>query len=41
MIDTEKIDIGKGKRMLVPGGRLDPKYITLPEEFANDRQHTI
>jgi hypothetical protein len=42
MIDTEKIDIGKGKRMLVPGGRLDPKYlITVPEEFANGRQHTI
>ncbi len=40
MIDLEKIDIGKGKRMLVPGGRLDPKYlITVPEEFANDRQH--
>lgn len=42
LIETEKIDIGKGKRMLVPGGKLDPKYlITVPEELQNDRQHTI
>lgn len=42
MLDTEKIDIGKGKRMIVSGGKLDPKYlITVPEEFANDRQRTI
>ncbi len=42
MIDTEKIDIGKGKRMLVPGGKLDPKYlITVPEELQNDRPHNI
>ncbi len=41
-LDTENIDIGKGKRMIVPGGKLDPKYlITVPEEFANDRQRTI
>lgn len=41
-LDTENVDIGKGKRMIVPGGRLDPKFlITVPEEFANDRQHTI
>lgn len=42
MIDSEKIDIGKGKRMIVSGGRLDPKYlITVPEEFANDRQRAM
>jgi hypothetical protein len=30
--DREEIDLGKGKRMLVPGGKLHPKYlITLPE----------
>ena len=41
-LDTENIDIGKGKRMIAPGGRLDSKYlITVPEEFANDRQRTI
>ena len=34
-IDTEKVDVGKGKRMIVPGGKLDSKYlITVPEEFA-------
>jgi len=33
-INREKIDLGKGKRMLVKGGKLDPKYqITVPEEF--------
>ncbi len=41
-LDTENVGIGKGKRMIVPGGKLDPKYlITVPEEFANDRQRTI
>lgn len=41
-LDTDKVDIGTGKRMIVPGGKLDPKYlITVPDEFANDRQHTI
>ena len=30
----DKIDLGKGKRMLVKGGKLDPKYhITVPEDF--------
>ncbi len=34
-IDHEKIDLGKGKRMLVKGGKLDSKYqITVPEEFS-------
>jgi Transcriptional regulator, AbiEi antitoxin, Type IV TA system/Transcriptional regulator, AbiEi antitoxin N-terminal domain len=41
-IDTDKVDVGKGKRMIVPGGKLDPKYlITVPEEFANDRERAI
>ena len=31
---TPKIDLGKGKRMLVHGGKLDPKYnITVPENL--------
>lgn len=31
----EKVDLGKGKRMLVKGGKLDPKYeITIPEELG-------
>ncbi len=31
-INREEIDLGKGKRMLVRGGKLDPKYnITVPE----------
>lgn len=31
--DRGEIDLGKGKRSLVPGGKLDPKYlITLPEK---------
>jgi hypothetical protein len=30
-LDLAKIDFGQGKRMLVRGGRLDPKYkITVP-----------
>lgn len=37
-INTQKINLGTGKRMLLPGGKLDPKYlITVPQEFANDR----
>ncbi len=41
-IDTEKIDLGKGKRMIVSGGKLDSKYlITVPEEFENDRQPAL
>lgn len=42
LIDSKKIDIGKGKRMIVLGGRLDPKYlITVPEELAYDRQQAL
>jgi Transcriptional regulator, AbiEi antitoxin, Type IV TA system/Transcriptional regulator, AbiEi antitoxin N-terminal domain len=34
-IDRDKVDLGKGKRMLVKGGRLDPKYlITVPEDLS-------
>jgi len=33
-IDCSGIDLGKGKRMLVRGGKLDPKYnITVPEKL--------
>lgn len=33
-LDLGQIDLGSGKRALVPGGRLDPKYqITLPAEL--------
>ena len=33
-IERQKIDLGKGKRMLVKGGKLDSRYnITVPEEF--------
>ncbi|URK89460.1 type IV toxin-antitoxin system AbiEi family antitoxin (plasmid) [Rhizobium sp. RCAM05350] len=33
-LDKDAINFGKGKRMLVPGGRLDPTYlITVPEEL--------
>lgn len=30
-LDLSKIDVGKGKRMIIPGGRYDAKYkITVP-----------
>ena len=33
-LDRHGIDLGKGKRMLVRGGKLDPKYrITVPEDL--------
>lgn len=33
-LDKTAIDLGKGKRMLVPGGKLDPIYhITVPGDF--------
>lgn len=33
-LDAERIDLGSGKRMLVRGGKLDPKYqITVPEDL--------
>ena len=33
-IKRDRIDLGKGKRMLVEGGKLDSTYqITVPEEF--------
>lgn len=41
-VETEKIDLGQGKRMIVAGGRLDRQYlITVPREFANDRERAI
>lgn len=37
-LDRSGIDLGKGKRMLVKGGKLDPKFnITVPESFDGDR----
>lgn len=34
LLRKEKIDLGKGKRMLVKGGKLDPVYqITVPEDL--------
>jgi hypothetical protein len=33
-LDRAAVDLGKGKRMLVPGGKLDTKYnITVPENL--------
>jgi len=33
-IDRARVDLGSGKRALVPGGRLDPTYnITVPEDM--------
>jgi hypothetical protein len=33
-LNKSKVDLGKGKRLLVRGGRLDPTYlITVPEEL--------
>lgn len=35
-IDVSKVDIGKGKRQITPGGRLDKEFlITVPGKFAN------
>ncbi len=37
-LDKDVIDLGRGKRSLVPGSRLDPTYlITVPEEFHGNR----
>ena len=37
-LDPETFDLGKGKRMLVRGGRLDPVYlITVPEDLNADQ----
>ncbi|MGQ3049269.1 MAG: type IV toxin-antitoxin system AbiEi family antitoxin domain-containing protein [Niveispirillum sp.] len=34
-IDRDRVSLGSGKRMLVKGGRLDPKYlITVPEDLG-------
>ena len=33
-LTLDQVDLGSGKRMLVPGGRLHPKYlITLPKDL--------
>lgn len=37
-LERGAIDLGKGKRMLVKGGKLDPKFnITVPESLDGDR----
>jgi len=34
-LDTDKVNLGSGKRMVVPKGVLDKKYqITVPREYA-------
>ena len=36
-IDKDKIDLGRGKRVLVTGGKLDPEFqITVPKEFSRE-----
>lgn len=36
-LDLARVDLGKGKRSLAPGGRLNAKYgITVPAELAHD-----
>lgn len=38
-LDLSKVDLGKGKRMLTPGGKLHPKYlITLPADLDDHTQ---
>lgn len=33
-LDLDEVDLGRGKRMLARGGKLDPKYlITVPEDL--------
>lgn len=37
-LDRGRIDLGKGKRVLAKGGKLDPKFnITVPESLDGDR----
>jgi hypothetical protein len=37
-LDESAVDFGSGKRALVPGGKLDPRYlITVPEAMHGDR----
>jgi hypothetical protein len=38
LLDRDAIDLGKGKRMIARGGKLDPKFnITVPESLDGDR----
>jgi hypothetical protein len=38
ILDLSGVDLGRGKRMLVKGGKLDPKFnITVPESLNGDR----
>lgn len=39
-IQRDKVDLGKGKRALVKGGKLNRTYqITVPEEFSGGKDH--
>lgn len=41
-LDLEKINLGKGKRVIVKGGHLDPKYqITVPKNFIIKESDSI
>ncbi|MDN5334125.1 MAG: hypothetical protein PWP59_1387 [Sphaerochaeta sp.] len=41
-IDVSKIDLGVGKRQIVPGGKLDAEFlITVPKEVQNGQQESI
>lgn len=41
-IDVSKIDLGVGKRQIVPGGMLDTEFlITVPKEVQDGRQESI
>ena len=40
-LDLSKVSFGKGKRMIVKGGRWDPKYsITVPDSILERREST-
>ncbi|WP_213981198.1 type IV toxin-antitoxin system AbiEi family antitoxin domain-containing protein [Sphingomonas sp. dw_22] len=36
-LDTSRIDLGSGKRALIKGGELDPRYnITVPPDLGGE-----
>lgn len=41
-LETEGIDLGRGKRMLVKGGAFDAGYqITVPRQMAKEDENTL
>ena len=41
-LETEGLDMGRGKRMIVKGGAYDPTYqITIPREMAEGNEHPL